>query len=483
MKRIKQVRSLIVDAYARASAALSALLGRSAIKTAHSRTPKPPPSDPTKVLFPDEEGARGDRQYGGSPDGALSTLLEDSARKMVRRTVELNRQADDLIYGLYRRGEAEITLSAQALRVLIGLIWLGVASWLFYNGQRGDAGALPAGMSAADALVLSGTFFIVSAAGLGVAFGVAAIVALFGNGNNGRIQSLAAQLGQSMADSSRKFDDALTDIRDRIRDKEDAAGGIYDLTHAFSIVFETNYFSQGIRFLWDSGDGESPYQFRGFLRRESPQPPALPVFILGAIIGALTGALYVYAKYAPDAQSLAEGLAASATATSVAIAQYPWAANLLLLGAFLYAGMGALLSLASPLIAGPAVSKARDDALIAIRSEFTKSGGANPHDIIRRLEDLIAILHARVDSHRDGRGERHNGANHPAASNASYSAEDSEIPSWRRRDSSLTFVDAGFTTAPKEWRTDAFAKKFSAEDDRKPASKRGRLSFKKPPGR
>ncbi|MEO1137787.1 MAG: hypothetical protein AAFW68_14485, partial [Pseudomonadota bacterium] len=110
------------------------------------------------------------------------------------------------------------------------------------------------------------------------------------------------------------------------------------------------------------------------------------------------------------------------------------------------------------------MTKAREDALDSMRSAYTAQEAPLESEVVRQVEDVVAILAARL-----GGAGNLSGANH---GDAQFSAE-ADIPEWRRRDSSVKFVDAGFTPAPESWRTDAFAKKFDAESRRGTGSKRG----------
>lgn len=475
MKRIEQMKSLIGGIGLRVDAAWSAILGRQTTKPARAPAERPVPTDPTNVLFPGDKSSSDGARYDGSHGLGLSTLLEESARAMVRRTDELREQKRALMGRMADRAEAEITLSVQALRVVIGLFWFGVSAWLYYNAMRGDAGALPAGMPAADAFVLSRTFLTIAAAGLGVAFGVAALVHVFGNGDNRRIRNEAEQLGHAIANTSREFDNALTGFRAAMDRRGDPADAVVDLSRAHLTALEASAYFRQIGFL-TGGGGDAQRLFKGFLSGVKRNPPPMPVFLSGAIIGGSFAAAYVFVKYVPKPEPVDP-------IVLPAIAQYPWALALILFGGALYFIIGLLVSLVGGSIAAGAAAKAREEALDALRGGFTAKEAPRPADVVRRIEDAVDVFRARVGGRRESASQHdHNLANQPGAGSANYSPEDSDFPQWRRRDSSLTFVDTGFTTAPKEWRTDAFAKKFAAEEDGKPGSKRRRLSFKKPSG-
>jgi hypothetical protein len=83
---------------------------------------------------------------------------------------------------------------------------------------------------------------------------------------------------------------------------------------------------------------------------------------------------------------------------------------------------------------------------------------------------------------RGGNAGGNTGRTQNASTNQSgdFSGAD-QVPEWRRRDSSVKFVDAGFSPAPESWRTDAYAKKFEAPAKRETGSKRGGEALKNRP--
>jgi hypothetical protein len=475
MKRIEQMKDLVGGIGLRVGAAWSGLLGRQPAKLARAPAERPAATDPTRVLFPDEKSPSDGAQYDGSHGLGLGTLLDESARAMVRRADELREQKRALMVRMADRAEAEITLSVQALRVVIGLFWFGISAWLFYNAIRGDAGTLPAGMPTGDAFVLSRTFLTIAAAGLGVAFGVVALVRVFGNGDNRKIRHEAEQLGDAIANTSREFDNALTGFRAAMDRRGDPADAVVDLSRAHLTALEASAYFRQLGFLTGGGN-DARRLFKGFLSGVKRNPPPAPVFLVGALIGGLFAAAYVYVKYVPKPEPVEP-------VVLPAIAQYPWALALILFGGALYFIVGLVVSFFGGPIAAGAAAKAREEALDALRGGFTANEAPRPADVVRRIEDAVDVFRARVGGRRESAARHdHIGANQPAPGSASFSPEDSDFTQWRHRDSSLTFVDTGFTTAPKEWRTDAFAKKIAVEEDGKPGSKRRRLSFKKPPG-
>ncbi|NOX81864.1 MAG: hypothetical protein GXP06_02520 [Alphaproteobacteria bacterium] len=416
------------------------------------------PLDPTIGLYGGRQS--GDDETAQMP---LSMLLEKTAHDMVARRRALRERADDLILRIGQRAEGEITLATQALRFLIGGAWVGVAAWLYVSagGVSGlNLSSYAAQMPAADALVLTRVFFVLGAAGIGVALAVAALVGFTGNGRNQRVRDEATQLGQYIAETARDFDADLTHFRNAMNSHNNPADAVRDLSRAHLTALGAQAYFREIEFLTAEGD-DAAVRFRGFLKRKSEPVPAGPVFLLGFLLGAIVIAVLYVPR--PDLPA----------AAPPEIAQYPWAAKAILLGGALYAGVGVLLSAMGGLIAGGVAGKARGEALDALRSAFTAREAPRPADIVRRIEDAVDVFQARVSA----RNNRSSGkSNQTDASGSSFSADDDEIPPWRRRDSSAKFVDTGFQAAPATWRTDAFGKNFAPD----PEAKRGLLGFKKP---
>ena len=422
-----------------------------------SDTPAYAPLDPTVGLYGDTDGERG----GALP---LGMLLEKSAHDMVLRRRELREQADDLVARIGDRAEGEVTLSVQAMRFVIGGVWIAAALWLFLSVRgvvSGDLSALGADMPASDAMVLARTFFPLGAAGIGVAMAVAALVGFTGNGRNARVREGAVRLGQHVAETARDFDDDLTRLREAMNKHDNPGDAVDDLSRAYVTALGAQTYFREIEFLTSEGD-DAALKFKGFLRRDPGAPPAGPIFMMGFMIGAIVIATLFVPR--PDLPAVAPP----------EIAKYPWAANLIFFGGALYAGVGILLSAIGGVIASGAVASARNEALDALRGAFTAREAPRPADVVRRIEDAVDVFRARVGG-RSRRGLAE--SNHADAGRGDFSGGDDEIPHWRRRDSSAKFVDTGFQSAPERWRTDAYVEKFTGE----PEAKRGLLGFKKPP--
>ncbi len=416
-------------------------------------------ADPTRALFPSGETAPDEPGAARLP---LSSLLDESARAIAYRAQALRDEADGLAMRIAERCAAETTLAAQALRVLIGLGWLGVAGWLFWSVMRARADGLAvaaANTPVADAVVLTSTFLIVAATGLGVAFAVAAIAKLSGNADNERVRAEAERLGAAIADAADDFDRTLTDLRQAMDARARPADAVIDLSRAHVTALEASAFFREIGFLLDADGERAERLFKGFLRRPGAPAPAAPIFAAGA----LAGALVVYLALAPRPAPVEP-------AAPLAIMAYPWAAQLIVFGGLLYAAAGALISVFSGAISEGAANRARAEALSALRDGFNTRACVRPADITRRVEDALDVFRARAGSAggRNMSGEKGRETNHPARE---LPAE-SDIPEWRRRDSAVRFVETRFSGAPERWRTDAYAKKIEGAASRKPGSKR-----------
>lgn len=442
--------------HASLSGALNGALGRlrgSAPAPANSRTETDGGADaafadPTRAYLPDAASA----ERGAV---SLDIMLDDSAAAIARREGALNHAANDLVACIVDRISGEISLRAQGFRVLIGFLWFGLAAWLYVaalNAQAADASVLSGpvvdGMAVGDAFVLMRVFLIVAAAGITVAFGIAAIVNGLGRGDNRKVRAAGEALGLAVADDALEFDRVLTDLRGEMDRRAAAGDAVTDLSRAHMTALEACAYFRRLPFLTAEDSAQAARQFSAFLYR---RPGGFMISdVIGAFaVGAIIGALYIWLNYVPKP-------APAEPATPLAIMQYPWAAAALMLGGIAYAGAGALFSMMGDLAAGDTAKKARADALDAMRSAFTTREAPRPADIIRRINDAVDVFKARVGGARNAGGGMTGpgGANQARRENADLMGEEAEIPAWRRRDSSVTFVETGFQAAPAQWRTD-----------------------------
>ena len=398
----------------------------------------------------------------------LNLMLEDSARAMIDRARGLREDGATLAARIGERVEGEITLRAQAARIVISIVWLGAAAWLYIsalNAQAIDMAVLPSGMPVGDAFVLTRTFFVVALAGFGVAFGAGALANMFGRGDNRKVRAEAERLGRAIADDARAFDSALDEMRADMDRRSAPGDAVIDLSRAHMTALEACAYFREVAFLTSEDDRDARNRFRAFLQRPHHGGGGGFLDRLTAFAGgAALGAFLVWRAYAPAPETIEPQ-------ATLPILQYPWALALLAFGGIAYAAVGVLFSMLGAAVAGAAGAKAREEALDALRGAFTAREAPRPADVIRRIEDAVDVFRARVGA-RPARASA-TSANHSAADQAA-TPDEGEVPPWRRRDSSVKFVETGFQAVPTRWRTDPHAD----FEDRKPGSKRGLFGLK-----
>lgn len=429
-------------------AALRARFGAGAADPDASAFGAPP--DPAKLLFPRVEGAMREAEE----EATLAVRLEKSARAIIERRAGLREGARAVSTAVADRRAGEISLAAQSLRLVIGFAWMGVAVWLYLTVAN-NAPVTPylPQVSAADAIVLMQTFFVVGAVGLGAAILAMSLTAFVGGADNASLRGRGEALGEAIAIASKEFDEALDAYRRGMDERVDPADAVIDLSRAHLTALEAQAFFRELAFLFDADSENAGLKFRGFLRSYSSvqaRRPVGPIFVIGAAIGAaLTYA--AMSTFAPGGTESAAPAAENTVSASLAIARYPWAMAALLGGGAVYAAAGLLMEVMLGAFASPATGRGVDEALDALRSAFTAREAPRPVDVIRRIEDALAVFRARV-----GRlAKRDRAANQSAGETAAHLAEE---PAWRRRDASVRFVDTGFQAAPKSWRADPHIK-------------------------
>ncbi|MFQ5562934.1 MAG: hypothetical protein ACE5FO_05135 [Parvularculaceae bacterium] len=407
----------------------------------------PPPPDPAQTMDAVVEA----RMRQAADDAALSIRLEESARAIIERRAGLRDRARAVSASVADRQAGEVSLFAQSLRFLIGLGWLGIAMWLYFSVTQTPAedAALPFGLPLEDAMVLMRTFMIVGAVGLAAAILAAAVTSIVGGADNAKLRQRGEELGEAIATASKEFDDDLDRFRRDMDARGDPADAVVDLSRAHLTALEAQAFFRELAFLFDADNENAGVEFRGFLRSHAPpskREPAGLVFLVGLVVGAALA----YAQVRLGGAPAAEAGEAAGDSVPLAIAQYPWALAALALGGVLFAAAGLIAAFIAQFFASAAAGGV-DEALDALRSEFTAREAPRPVDVIRRIEDALAVFRARV-----GRlTERDRRANRSADETA---AEMADEPAWRKRDTSVRFVDAGFQAAPKTWRADPHVK-------------------------
>jgi len=456
--------------------------------------------DPTRTFFPNSAPfpnpgpsagetafsatAADDSRPGGA---ALDAMLEDSAASIDRRAATLAATANRLNARLAERAAGEVTLHAQGFRILVGFFWFGLAAWLYVSALNAQAagdgvlsGALVDGMAVDDAYVLMRAFAIVAAAGIAVAIGIAGLTYGFGRGDDRKARAAGEALGAAIADDAHDFNSSLTELRAQM-DRHAAAGdAVVDLSRAHMTALEACAYFRRLPFLTATDPDRAARQFGEFLQRPA-SGFSLFDLALGALLGFLLGAAYIFMAYVPSPEP-------AQPATPLAIMQYPWAALSLLLGGGAYAFAGVGFALIGNLIAADAVGKARAEALDGLNSAFTAREAPRPADVVRRINDAVDVFRARVA------GARHvpktatgamtapeNAPRTPSEREANHrfgaaDGPDPDSPPWRRRDSSVKFVETGFQAAPAQWRADPQA--FFSE--KAPGAKRSFFGLKNP---
>ncbi|MEM8935464.1 MAG: hypothetical protein AAGC77_03560 [Pseudomonadota bacterium] len=437
-------------------------------KRAHPPANKPAfsPGDPTRGVFAASESDA----YGAQLP--LASELMDAAERVAEAPKEIEAAKRKLIAGLGARAEGEVMLAIQAVRVLIGIVWLAVAIWL-YNGAlvaaADNATTLANTMPVEDAMILARTFFIVSAVGLAAAFFMWALSKASGNTGNRRVRALAEDLGRQIAFRAQEYQGQLNSIYESFSAKGAPREAISVISRAHIVALEACYLLQAYGFIADNDGNAAREGFKAFVRPKPAQPSPMGVFGLGLALGLFMGAAYVWMNFVPKAEP-------TGPATPLAIAQYPWAYFLLLFGGVIYAAASVLVTAVAGVFTAGALSRAREDALDSLRSAYTQSGAPRRVDLadqIRRLSDVFA---ANIQW-RSATGVSHDEpkTNQPDRESTDFGAAAGESPSWRRPDSGASFVETGFQAAPKSWRVDAGAKL----QDGEPGSKRGLGKLKK----
>lgn len=425
--------------------------------------------DPTQAFMPgagaDDEPLADDLSF------SLDRRLGDSAQSITQRQAMLQRGACDLKAVMADRAGGEKSLTIWGVRFLIGAVWLGMALWLNQSAlyaRANDQATIFAGVPLQDVAPLMNAFVIAGAAGTAFAVLMIAFVFISGNASNERLRAQAEKFGDNLAQTARDLNAALKSHRNKVVES-DRGGGVAAASQAHLVALEASYFFRSISFLTTVNPDNADDAYRRFLNRYCPPGSGfnivdvLAMGLLGALIGLGAG----WRLFREPTQAV--------DPTPLAIMQYPWAAQLLLFGGLAYLLFGIVIEAFSGAVGRREMTKARKDALDSMRSAYTAQEAPLESEVVRQVEDVVAILAARL-----GGGAGANPARSANQTGADYAGQD-DIPEWRRRDSSVKFVEAGFSPAPGRWRTDAYAKKFEGESPRGPGSKRDGDALKKGP--
>lgn len=439
-----------------------------------AKAPKTPRShnfasmDPTVALFPGDETPR---EENADLRQNLKDRLAGSADKVGRREAMLQSNAIALKTVSDDRAGGEKSLTIWGIRFLIALGWLGLGFWLNQSALYARANDLEtafAGTTPGDAVILAQAFLLAGGAAAAAATVMIAFVFLRGDASNDRLRRQGEAFGDELAREARNLNAVLKTYRDKVV-ASSAGGGVAAASQAHLTALEAAYFFRNISFLTIVNPETADDAYRGFLRRYCP-PAAGYSFadmVVAIILGGLVGLGLGWKLFKPETTG-GEPLV-------LAITQYPWALQALVYGGLAYLVTGVVIELFSGAVGRREMTKARKDALDSMRSAYTAQEAPLESEVVRQVEDVVAILAARLGG-AGGAG----GAGKTNHAGADLAAEAPE-PEWRRRDSSVKFVDAGFSPAPERWRTDAYAKKFEAQELRGSGAKRGGDAFKNRP--
>ena len=427
------------------------------------------PMDPTVALFPGDETPRDETAELGQ---ALGGRLADSADKVGRREAMLQSNAIALKKVSDHRAGGEKSLTIWGIRFLIALGWLGLGFWLNQSALYARANDLEtafAGTTPVDAVILAQAFLLAGGAAASAAIVMITLVFLRGDATNDRLRRQSEAFGDELAREARNLNAVLKTYRDKVV-ASSAGGGVAAASQAHLTALEAAYFFRNISFLTTVNPETADDAYQRFLKRYCP-PAAGFTFIdivLATLIGLIGGSLFGLGL----GWKLFKPASAGGEPLVLAITQYPWALQALVYGGLAYLLTGIVIELFSGAVGRREMTKARKDALDSMRSAYTAQEAPLESEVVRQVEDVVAILAARLGG-AGGAGK----TNHAGADLAAEAPE----PEWRRRDSSVKFVDAGFSPAPERWRTDAYAKKFEAQELRGSGAKRGGEAFKNRP--
>lgn len=411
----------------------------------------------------------------------LTRQLTYSVQQIGKRDDAIQQGAADLTAAMEKRSAGERRITVWGFRFLIGVAWLGLAWWLHDTAlqARADQLAVTAmGVPVADAGALSNTFSLIGALAAATALIMILRVYISGDATNAKLSRVGAAFGVRLAEETRDLNRRLKENRDAVVGAKGRGDGLSAASQAHLVAHEAAIFFRGVSFLTTADEKAADKEFRAFLNRYylvETGYSALEMLSM-LLVGAFFGWAGTIASYAPELFSL--------KFAPLAIVQYPFAAQAFFIGLSAYALVGVTMMLLSDFVGGDEMKKARKAALDSLRSAYTAQEAPLATEVIRQVEDVVEILRARLGGVASGGKSASTTA--PAANQspayralsleesaaADKDAADPGFAPWRRRDSSVKFVDPVFSASPFSWRTDAFAKKMSSKNNREPGSKR-----------
>ena len=403
--------------------------------------------DPTKALMPGAamtEGERARQPVGGD----LRDQLQTSGRNILGHQKTVNSHARQLYMDISAREGGWISILANFTRFFVVAYWLYLAWQL--RPLRATGGATPFGdMAPVQATALFDIFIKLGAIGAAGAMLGILISFMLGNADNNRLRATARQFGTSAAKLARDFDSSLSDVRQAMDDhKHEYVKAIKALSQGHLTATETAAFFSFLPILYDGSDErEERKKFDGFLRRAATglgEPPSTKILalFLGLILGVLFGVIYGFLTWAPKPEI--------ATDIQSLLQLFPNAASAVLLPAIAYGAIGMVYDLFRNGLSAPIRQQALTDSLDAVRAPFTGMDAPRMNDIAQRIVDALDVYIGNV------RGEfgRAHGTDPKSNHAGNFSSENRDEPEWRRRDSSVKFVDTDFSATPKRWRVD-----------------------------
>jgi hypothetical protein len=474
---------------ASADGALKRLSGRAEAPQTPAPTARFHTPDPTRTLFPNETEAP-----DGRAPGRLRDLLSESSVNLDRMRELLGAHAGAIAEASADRAAGEKSLTIWGWRAMIGAGWLAAGAWLNQMALQARAADLTTtamgGLPVADADVLARAFMLAGAAGAAAAIIMIFWVFATGNGDNNRLRRRGEAFGAELGEEVRALSENLKRRRDLVVNGPKSPGALSAASQCHLEGLEICALFGQIPFLTTGDPKEADARYRLFLKRFAPSSAGysfasmIVMGLLGAVIGVVSGFVGGFLRavrlYRPEAA------APAAEPVVIAMLQYPLAAQALIFGGLLYLFMGLLIDAFSGMVGRREMARARREALDAMRSAYVAKEAPLETEVVRQVEDVVEILRAQLGvgaraGHADARTDFPRTGDARPNQGTGFSA-DEDVPEWRRRDSSVKFVATDFAAAPQTFRTDAFAKKFSASGERNTGSKRGGEDLEKGSG-
>ncbi|MEM8772503.1 MAG: hypothetical protein AAGD92_12715 [Pseudomonadota bacterium] len=367
-------------------------------------------------------GDPADRYFGARPAES-----EPRAKALFDAT-GVTAQKQRLAEQIEANAQAKITVTAQAVRLLISLVWLGAAVWFFLTG--------PGGAAPGDSKALSALFAMIGGAGAFAALYVIVIALATGRLGVKRIRDGAAVLGGDIAAQLRTLEDS-------------------DAKKEGRAAIEANAFLRGLDFadraMTGPAEADAKTAFAEYLARGKQDGARSDVQNSARSGKPQNGAVvFVIAVVAACAVGLAAG--AGVSLEPPAIAAYPAALWAIITGGALYLFAGIL---TAGLFGASMIAKTRQRgeaaAFSAVTAALSASRAPAPADIMRRFGAAdISPPPVHAPSFDQTVEEAR-----------SRGADSSD----RLFDSAPDSARISFQAAPKSFRVDAFSKKI--ERDRK----------------